>query len=76
LGRYGFLPRDADTWYEFRIDHKKASQVLISLSEVDQGLSYPVYYGLKEQLMDERGIFDVDKAEKMLEEHDPEIFEF
>lgn len=76
MGRYGFLPRDADTWYEFRIDHKKASQVLISLSEVDQGLSYPVYYGLKEQLMDERGIFDVDKAEKMLEEHDPEIFEF
>ncbi|KAF4631517.1 hypothetical protein G7Y89_g6618 [Cudoniella acicularis] len=76
FGRYGVLPREHDTWYDFRIDHKKATEVFISLQEGDQEIVYPVYFGHKEELTDEHGVFDVDKAERFVEGEDPAMFEF
>lgn len=75
FGRYGVLPREPDTWLDFRIDYKKAFQAYSSLQYGPIDSVYIVYFGLKNELTDESGVFDVDKAERLVRGEDPEIFE-
>lgn len=76
FGRYGVLPRERDTWHDFRIDPSGADNVLAALEYVTFDVSYPVYFGHKEELTDEHGVFDVARAQRLMEDEDPSIFEF
>lgn len=72
FGRYGVLPQEQNTWYNFRVELSKADPVLCSLSEGAFDCVYPVYFGHKEMLTDVHGVFDVDKAERLVRGEDPE----
>jgi hypothetical protein len=69
---YGLLPRSSNTWYEFRIDHKGADKLYTSLNFGMFEFVFPVYFGRKEELTDENGIFDVERAERICATGDPE----
>lgn len=64
---YGLLPRERNQWYCFRVPYKEAKTVHTDLS-FGPVEAYPVYYGCKDELTDEQGIFHVDKAVKLLED--------
>ena len=62
FGEFGILPRERNIWYVFRVDHKDAVEVFISLRYGPIDSAYPTYFGRTAELTDERGIFDVTKA--------------
>ncbi|KAF2228990.1 hypothetical protein EV356DRAFT_571457 [Viridothelium virens] len=70
---YGALPRDRNAWYSFRIDHSKADLVAASLTETEEEITFPVYFERKEELTDENGVFNVDKAELLVAGKDPDL---
>lgn len=65
FGNLGILPQEEDKWYDFRIVYKDSFQVYSSLLFVTFDASYPVYFGHKNELTDEHGIFDVAKATEL-----------
>ena len=76
FGRYGILPPEGDTWYDFRIDHKRADEIWSALSHGAFNCVYPVYFGLKEELTDKNGVFDVARAERLTAGEDPGVHRF
>lgn len=52
-------PPKANTWYDFRIDHRAADGFHGSLI---CSIVYPTYFGRPEKSTDEAGVFDVLKA--------------
>jgi hypothetical protein len=69
---FGVLPKKRNIWYDYRIDYKDAAQVHASLQHVSPDCSYPTYFGRKEQLTDEHGVFNVAKATLFCEGKDPD----
>ena len=67
-GDFGILPKELGLWYEFRIDYKKVPDVIASFEVGDYDQVYPVYFGRKEELTDEHGVFDVAKAEVLMQQ--------
>ncbi|RWA13383.1 hypothetical protein EKO27_g1724 [Xylaria grammica] len=65
IGDEGIFPKDTGKWYDFRINYRDADLLTSSLSFGAFDVVYPVYFGRKEELTDERGIFDVSRAEKL-----------
>ena len=59
---WGPLPPKANTWYDFRIDHRAADEFHGSLMWSPRDTAYPTYFGRPEKFTDEAGIFDVFKA--------------
>ncbi|KAL9111846.1 MAG: hypothetical protein Q9227_003696 [Pyrenula ochraceoflavens] len=77
FGKYGPLPREEDTWYNFRVDHERAADINIEFYFGPFDGVYPLFFGLKEELTDKYGVFDVDKAIRVLEgEEDQHLLEF
>jgi hypothetical protein len=68
---FGVLPREHNTWYDFRIDYKGAAKVYVDLANGVIGTVYPTYFGRKEELTDKRGVFNVSKAERLVLGEDP-----
>ncbi|KAF2095296.1 hypothetical protein NA57DRAFT_79785 [Rhizodiscina lignyota] len=64
--KFGPLPPKLNVWYDFRIDYKDAFTVIASLTEGPFETMHPTYFGLKDELTDERGIFNVAEAEFLL----------
>ncbi|KAF2275746.1 uncharacterized protein EI97DRAFT_434150 [Westerdykella ornata] len=58
---YGVLPK-TNTWYDFRIDPKAFFRLFAALESTSPDVAYPTYYGRKDELTDENGVFDVIKA--------------
>ncbi|KAI0183360.1 hypothetical protein EV127DRAFT_447384 [Xylaria flabelliformis] len=61
----GVFPKETDKWHDFRIDYRDAEALTSSLQFGASDVVYPVYFGRKEELTNERGIFDVSRAEKI-----------
>ena len=59
---WGHLSREVNTWYDFRIDPKGATEALGSLVYSPPDSAYLTYFGRKEQLTDENGVSDTAKA--------------
>ena len=47
FGEFGVLPRERNTWYDFRIDYKGAAWVYIDLINGPIDSVYPAYFGLQ-----------------------------
>ncbi|KAI2623908.1 hypothetical protein GGS26DRAFT_213869 [Hypomontagnella submonticulosa] len=62
---YGTLPPENNKWYSFRIKYKDAFAFDAALSFGAFDVVFPTYFGRKDVLTDEQGIFDVQRAEKM-----------
>jgi hypothetical protein len=62
FGEFGILPRERNMWYDWRVDYKHASAVLADLEYGPIDSVYPTYFGRKEELTDEHGIFNMIKA--------------
>ncbi|KAL9085602.1 MAG: hypothetical protein Q9165_007502 [Trypethelium subeluteriae] len=69
---HGDLPRESNTWYNFRIDQSKADLVFTALTEINEELTYPVYFECKDELTDEYGVFNADKAQRLAAGKEPD----
>ncbi|KAI1170209.1 hypothetical protein F4777DRAFT_584134 [Nemania sp. FL0916] len=58
-------PQENDSWHSYRVDYREAHKVIASFDEGDFDAIYPVYFGRKEELTDENGVFDVARAESI-----------
>ncbi|KAF2963468.1 hypothetical protein GQX73_g10107 [Xylaria multiplex] len=65
IGDQGVFPKETDKWHDFRINYRDADALTSSLQFGASEIVYPVYFGRKEELTDERGVFDVSRAEKI-----------
>lgn len=63
---YGILPPKSNTWYDFRIDPENAEKVVSCLNFTEPDVVYPSYFGRKEELTDENGVFDPVKADRII----------
>ena len=61
----GLLPREQDKWYDYRVIYKEAFTVYAALTNGSPGIVYPIYFGRKDELTDERGIFNIAKADEL-----------
>lgn len=61
----GFEP-EAEIWYDFRVNYEKSNKIITSLTFGPLDGVHEHYFGHKEELTDERGVFDVDKAERLM----------
>ena len=52
----------SDSWYLYRIRYQDAFDICAALTETAPDVTYPVYFGRKEEFTDEDGVFDVQKA--------------
>jgi len=66
-------PRDKyNTWWSYRVDFKDAPDALLDLGEFGIPEDAVPYYGYKNRLTDERGVFNVAKAKRITLGEDPE----
>ena len=70
--KFGVLPKESNLWYDFRVDYTESVDVIVCLNYVSPDGVYPVYFGLKEELTDERGVFDVVRARRLVRGEDPD----
>jgi hypothetical protein len=71
---WGVLPKEHEVWYDFRIDYKYAGSATAQL----QGFGplhtiYATWFGRKEELTNELGIFDAAKAHRLVRGDDLEF---
>ena len=67
-------PRDkSNTWWSYRVDFKDAPDALLDLGEFRVLEAALPYYGYKDKLTDERGVFNVAKAKRITLGEDPEV---
>ncbi|KAI1495408.1 hypothetical protein F5X99DRAFT_403673 [Biscogniauxia marginata] len=66
----GLLPQEQGKWYTFRIPYRKTFTVHTALLFTAPDVVYPTYFGRKEELTNENGIFDVDRAQQLCLEED------
>ncbi|KAJ9663319.1 hypothetical protein H2198_000836 [Neophaeococcomyces mojaviensis] len=62
LPKHGVLPRKLNQWYTFRVVYTEVNQAYTHLESVVPEIVYPVYFGRKDELTNERGVFDIAKA--------------
>lgn len=67
---YGVLPPKADSWWDFRVQAGHASRVIAALNFVEPDVSFPRYFGRKEEFTDENGVFDAEKADRDMDGKD------
>jgi hypothetical protein len=66
-------PRDKNnTWWSYRVDLKDAPEALLDLGEFGILEADVPYYGYKDRLTDERGVFNVANAKRITLGEDPE----
>jgi len=66
-------PRDKhNTWWSYRVDFKDAPVAQLDLGEFGILEAALPYYGYKDRLTDERGVFNVAKARRITLGEDPE----
>jgi hypothetical protein len=70
FGEFGALPQEPNTWYDYRIDYKGAALVHIALTYGPFDTAYPTYFGRKEELTDEHGVFNVAMADRLVRGED------
>jgi hypothetical protein len=63
---FGVLPRESNTWVDWRTKPQRACQVWASLFFGALEMTYPVYLGRKEELTDANGVFNVVEAERLV----------
>jgi hypothetical protein len=63
---FGVLPREPNTWVEWRIHPQGAGKMVASLFFGALEMTYPAYLGRREELTDANGIFNVDEAERIV----------
>ncbi|KAF2272144.1 uncharacterized protein EI97DRAFT_386432 [Westerdykella ornata] len=61
---YGILPKERDTWYDFRIDPKGSFRLTAALFATEPDVIYPTDFGRKEELTDEYGVFNIIAANR------------
>ncbi|PLN86859.1 hypothetical protein BDW42DRAFT_157854 [Aspergillus taichungensis] len=59
---FGALPQRLNTWYHFRIDYETAALFFVNLVYCPPDMAYPAFFGRKEELTDDNGVFDAEKA--------------
>ena len=65
LEGHGILPQAQKKWYDFRVIYKEADTVYIALLFGAPDIVYPVYFERKDELTDERGIFNIARAREL-----------
>ncbi|KAI1778712.1 hypothetical protein F4818DRAFT_226722 [Hypoxylon cercidicola] len=68
MGELGIFPKEADRWYDFRMDIRHVTEFSPLIQDQEW---WPVYYGLKEELTNADGIFDVEKAGRICDNEEP-----
>lgn len=53
---WGRFPPKANTWYDYRIDHRAADELHGSLMWSSRDTAYPIYCGRPERFTDEAGV--------------------
>ncbi|KAI7968640.1 hypothetical protein EIK77_002233 [Talaromyces pinophilus] len=73
---WGTLPRaeDVNTWFDYRIEYSFGFTVRVYWNMHGSDLTYPAFFGKKEDFTDENGVFDVAKAQKFSLEYDPDLY--
>lgn len=56
------VPKESNKRYDFRVHHTEARTVNVAMHYVNPDICYPVFFGRKEEMTDEHGIFDAAKA--------------
>lgn len=56
------IPSETDKWYDFRVHYNEADAILVALKFGAPDINYPQFFGRKEELTDENGIFNTVKA--------------
>ncbi|KAK9414179.1 hypothetical protein SUNI508_02278 [Seiridium unicorne] len=62
---YGKLPTENNKWYSFRVKYKDSFNIFAAFTEGAIDVVYPTYFGRQDELTDEDGIFNVEKAEDL-----------
>ncbi|ETS86902.1 hypothetical protein PFICI_00730 [Pestalotiopsis fici W106-1] len=62
---YGKLPAKENTWYSFRIRYQDSFNIYAALSYGAIDVVYPVYFGRTDELVDDNGVFNVERAEAL-----------
>lgn len=63
---FGRLPREPNAWVDFRVPYQAVYTIQASLMHGAPQFVYPVYFGCAQELTDENGVFDVQRAERMV----------
>jgi hypothetical protein len=75
--KFGILPSKGDIWYDYRIDYRQAGEALVCfIMKKPYETFYPAFFGRKDALTDENGVFDVARAVHKMVEEDPYSEEF
>jgi hypothetical protein len=71
---FGILPPPdkKNTWWSYRVNFKDAPEALLDLGECGIIEAALPYYGYKDRLTDEYGVFNVEKAKRITLGEDPE----
>ena len=64
--------RQVQTWCSYRVNFKDAPDAVLDLGEFGIIEAKVPYYGYKDKLTDERGVFNVAKAKRIALGEDPE----
>lgn len=64
---YGLLPQEPNKPYNYRIDPRDTAEVYADLLVVEPDVSFPVYFGRKEELTSAQGIFDIVRARRIFQ---------
>ncbi|PVH90678.1 hypothetical protein DM02DRAFT_678458 [Periconia macrospinosa] len=59
---YGLLPPNGEAWYDFRIRPEDTPRVIADLGYVGPDVTFPFYFGRREEFTDKNGVFDVAKV--------------
>jgi hypothetical protein len=73
---FGVLPHEQAIWYDYRIDHGQEMEATLCLTtHSPYETFYPTYFGRKEALTNENGVFDVARAARFMAGEDPDAQE-
>ncbi|OAL54468.1 hypothetical protein IQ07DRAFT_628283 [Pyrenochaeta sp. DS3sAY3a] len=67
---YGLLPQEPNKSYNYRIDPRDTAEVYAKLLIVEPDVSFPIYFGRKEELTSAQGIFDTVTARRLIQGED------
>ncbi|KAI1767426.1 hypothetical protein GGR53DRAFT_110918 [Hypoxylon sp. FL1150] len=70
-GETGFWPEETDTWHDFRMEPRYVNAFLADLGYSLATEAEPVYYGLKKELTNAQGVFDYEKALRIVLRKEP-----
>lgn len=56
------VPKESNKWYDFRVPYTEAETVKVAMHYVNPDVCYPIFFGRKEEMTDEHGVFNATKA--------------